>query len=920
MRAALGVIRKEGTLAAAVLVTAAAIRALGLDAQPLWWDEGWSVYFASLPVAEMADATASDIHPPLYYLVLHLWASLFGFTPTALRALSVVAGLATVWAGWRLGRRLLGPTAGLVTALLLALSPLQAFYSQEVRMYPLVTALGVLSWYALLRSEDERAAAASSWRGRAWPAAYVVVTALALYTEYYAALLWLGQAAYLLVSHRRAPFAALRSRLALLAGPPLLFLPWLVIAVPRLLAYVSQKQAIEGYRAFGPLAFAWDHLSAFAAGHTLAGCLAPLNIVIAVLFAGLAVIGSLAARRLRGAATALAAYGLLPLALGYVIHVLFPFTPPFYERVMLPFSPPFYLVVAMGLVHLVRPGPRWAAARTTLAAVALILPCLNLLPLWTAPRNQGSDYRPVFDLIRRAGSSDDVILCVHPWQYGYAVAYLPPRLRHPVLVPTDRWADPPTRKGELAALLDRSRALWFPSHESLGRILESEIAADLWSLAARAHAGWVDDETLLLAYAPARSDLVAGASAAFRDGPTLSASGFSPQAQAGGGTVLVDLRWRSAEPLTDLEASLRLVDEMGRTWATHDFTPEAPSERLALLVPWGTPAVPLRLTLTLSRDGAELEPETGLAGQRSLDLGRVELLPATEPLPSLADLGIAPFGARSDVGMALLGWELGARAATQGEELLVTLWWATSEPLAKEPIVFIQALAPDGRVIAATEQRITRGLWPPTSWSAGLPVRDPQSLLLPADAPAGQATLVAGLLDPDTRERLTLGSSDLVTLGPVQVLEAKRDFSLPEVVQTASVPFGDLATLVGYELGGCSDLDRDCLAGLGALEVRLVWRAQATTGTRYRSFVHLICDGEILAQSDQEPDGSLTTAWLPGQYVDDRHTIVLPNLDACSGSLSLQVGLYDPATSLRLAPQSGDQEDGKLILIQAQDR
>ena len=208
MRAALGVIRKEGTLAAAVLVTAAAIRALGLDAQPLWWDEGWSVYFASLPVAEMADA-ASDIHP-LYYLVSPGRAY-----SVHLRPRGAIGGCRV---GDHLGRmapewRLLGPTAGLVTALLRPCLP-SGPSTQEVRMPP-GHGPGVLSWYAL-RSEDERAAAVrrgavgltGGLRGRHGPGALHRATPPAV----------AGSAAYA----RIAPSGTVcrpEVRLALLAGP-----------------------------------------------------------------------------------------------------------------------------------------------------------------------------------------------------------------------------------------------------------------------------------------------------------------------------------------------------------------------------------------------------------------------------------------------------------------------------------------------------------------------------------------------------------------------------------------------------------------------------------------------------------------------------------------------------------------------------
>ncbi|MCI0478043.1 MAG: hypothetical protein L0Y55_17505, partial [Anaerolineales bacterium] len=60
-------------LLAAITLGGFALRVVRLDLQPLWWDEGYSIFFATRDFATMLERTAIDIHPPLYYALLQVW-------------------------------------------------------------------------------------------------------------------------------------------------------------------------------------------------------------------------------------------------------------------------------------------------------------------------------------------------------------------------------------------------------------------------------------------------------------------------------------------------------------------------------------------------------------------------------------------------------------------------------------------------------------------------------------------------------------------------------------------------------------------------------------------------------------------------------------------------------------------------------
>ena len=93
-----------------------------------------------------------DVHPPAYFVLLHLWPGLVGQSEFALRYLSVSFSLLTVALLGRFAAN--GPrprVSGLLAATLAAFSPLYVAYAQEVRSYALMTCLAVASTFVLWR-------------------------------------------------------------------------------------------------------------------------------------------------------------------------------------------------------------------------------------------------------------------------------------------------------------------------------------------------------------------------------------------------------------------------------------------------------------------------------------------------------------------------------------------------------------------------------------------------------------------------------------------------------------------------------------------------------------------------------------------------------------------------------------------------
>ncbi|HZO33140.1 MAG TPA: glycosyltransferase family 39 protein [Chloroflexota bacterium] len=218
---------------AVILAVALGLRLFELTGQSLWYDEGVSAYMTPRSFAEIASATSVDIHPPLYYWLLSLWAMPFGQGEVALRGFSVLLGTLMVWATCGLGRALGGRAVGLAAGALLAVSPLAVQYSQEVRMYPLAGLLAVASSWAglaLLRALQDDGT--ERRRIVLLAVGYGLLAGALLYTHYYGTLVVAAQQLYAgltVLTTRRwriVPVWALASGLAVL-----LFLPWLPVAL-----------------------------------------------------------------------------------------------------------------------------------------------------------------------------------------------------------------------------------------------------------------------------------------------------------------------------------------------------------------------------------------------------------------------------------------------------------------------------------------------------------------------------------------------------------------------------------------------------------------------------------------------------------------------------------------------------------------
>jgi len=144
---------KPWAVLAIILVLAAALRLMGLGTRGVWLDEAYEIGIVNgAAVKDIITGLRNDVSPPLHYIILAQVTKLFGPHELHLRLPSVLFGLLLIAAVYGMMRRMFPETqSAFISALFITLSPVDIFYSQEIRPYSMLALLGVVSFFSLTR-------------------------------------------------------------------------------------------------------------------------------------------------------------------------------------------------------------------------------------------------------------------------------------------------------------------------------------------------------------------------------------------------------------------------------------------------------------------------------------------------------------------------------------------------------------------------------------------------------------------------------------------------------------------------------------------------------------------------------------------------------------------------------------------------
>ncbi len=452
-----------------LILLAFLIRVHGLSFQSLWRDEVDALCFAQAPLlARWPDAALSftpscppnipdlisaftqpGFNGPLYFLILRGWISLAGYSEYALRFLSGVCGTLSVAVMISLGTRLFNRGVGLIAGTLLAVSAYQVWYSQETKMYTLITLLALASIYFLRRGVEEprpppapqgcsakRNDAHPAWRaaqpaagirreqsvsrveGRAvkwkdvrlrWWVGAVVCTSFAMYAHILAALLIPVEVALFLLwwPHSRKHLVAGGVSLLLVT------LPYWPLAAQRIDLIFQPAETGFGHFTLP------DMISVLGSAYT-SGILNPIDptwlAAIAGLAAALALFGLFSIdtparselRRERVLVRlSLAAWAAIPALAIYLISLNRPL---FTDRYLIWIQPAFYLAVALGVYALWR----WIKPLAVIALLVLVAASAAGV-VAQATTSYKSDFRSAAQVIGREINPGDVLAFQIPY-------------------------------------------------------------------------------------------------------------------------------------------------------------------------------------------------------------------------------------------------------------------------------------------------------------------------------------------------------------------------------------------------------------------------------------------------------------------------------------------------------------------------
>jgi mannosyltransferase len=879
-----------------------------LGRQSLWFDEGLSVLFAARPVPQLLHTLIyEDLHPPLYYLLLHFWMALAGSSEWAVRMPSLFAAVLLVPLSFAIVREIWGQgtqastawhALGISAAALVGASPFIAYYAQETRMYTLAAMLVLVTTWAFLK--------ATRTASPKWWLVFSCFLAASWYVQYFSAFVVPAFLLYAFLLDRRF----LRRTVLHCLLAVLMYIPWVVPVYMQLGRLIRTPDYWVTTR-IDPAWFARTMWTAFLPSTPARSWL--LAIVVGVLVLARLAQRALARGKLhfsdpvRRTALVFLTF-LIPLVLTYAAVSI---APKFATRYSIIAATPLYLCAVMALYAVL--GRRSLAARGVFGIAVLLAVALSLrstVAVTAGRENPRDDARGLAAYLTANAQANDALLLVESAPYALEYYYHGAAPWYGLHVGQDISGTAGVLNGILQT---QPRRIWLvlwhyefadPMDVAVTELLRigREVDIPQQFLGYRLRAFDIEQQGEL---ATAHLKPQVAIDADFGSG--LRFLGFDRFSHDGGWLHYV-LYWQAQQLLErNCSLTLNLEDRDGNEYLRQDqalstpyFLPPAwplqtPIQgRVDVLLPADLPAITYRVHLRV------LDPET----QRNLDmldaqgnpLGQALLL--EELSLSKGALASTPVSVKNPLGvemtdhLQLLGYELTTTTISPGDTLPLTLWWQSSDRPTQDHQARFRLLDNRKGVIWEAEQPLVLG-YSTARWQAGEVNRGVYRLAIPSRVPGGEYSLQAGIED------------EQIALAAVEIVAREHRYDLPAMQHSVGAQFESGVLLLGY------DLQAPAIQPGQSITVTLYWQAKQAISTSYKISVQILESGpRIVTQDDSIPAHWTrpTTAWLLGEIITDEHVLSIPS-GAAPGTWTLIAAVYEEGTSQRLRVKQGGTRD-----------
>lgn len=937
-----------------ILLLAWGLRLYHLDTMSLWWDESlsWDRALNTIPnilsnTIVIQNVATRDLHPPLYFLLLHVSVLVAGATEFALRFFSAFANELTLALLFPLTVRLVkNKFVALLAVLFAAVSPFYVWYSQEARPYALVLLWSALAVYALLRWLDTKPRAWRALTSR-WFIGFGIAFLLTLTTHYLSFVLLPFFAATLLLYDTAAPTwrARLASPLTALAILLCGGFAAILVLLPRGAQDLASWDQVGA--TFVPFFIMLrDVWNSFAVGVTAnLDTVAWLDLYLLALWC----VGVFSTVRVKTRTVRLALFLVCYLFLPAVVLQLGSYLRPLYlnSRHLITTSPAFYIGLAIGVHALahkianIRPqtadggrttnrAPRVvrhpsSVVIATIVATVLILPILggalySLNNLYYDTAYAKDNHKAWSQFLRERLRPDDYLLLVAPQAEKIVAYYAPEGLRWeslPHLAQTQDWQIFLDRESVLNAYRKHGRVWFLEIHQPVGdpkfaiNQLLHKYGAPVDIVYFPAIASRIILQQFVYRGAAQPDDIALPNPVEIQYSNRLKLKGYDAPRQMEPGTrAAVKLYWRlSGKSPTDISVSLRVVDDAGKVWGQWDAPPIGnlfPVSKWAgrtiyldqhdLVVDPGAPPGEYKIEMQVYR-AAGHEPLTANLPDNTtrevLELGTLQVTRPTtprDPTTLIVDQHTnVDFGAV----VRLVGYDVEPNAAP-GTAIPLALYFQVTRNPEQNLTGSVTLTAPWWQVWNRA-RAVTPFTLDLTNRQVGDIVQANVGARVPGDANAGAYELKLAL--DDYAPQTFLNFANELNLATVAVQALTRSTNMPAIQNTVNARLGEQVEFLGYDLDAPENLKPG-----DTVQMILYWRALQPMDTPYKVFTHLInAQNEIFGQQDKEPlDGARpTTSWAAGEIFTDRYEFqVAPNVTP--GKYQIEIGMYHPTDFTRL--------------------